>query len=275
MPTLIPRPVGFLLLAAAVAGALPAAAQTPETQYDAGSAQTERHDKNSTVTPGGKSIQGAGIGMDQAPKAPPANAKPPGKTSSGGAKNPAELARACYEQLSSAAMKGQNSKSDFKPRGRLICWIAYPEGNAKNVYQYEDGSFLSGAWYTQSKVAFRGAAQMFADKFNDQKILKQKVTGYYSAPTKWMSDGYGAYMDNLAPAKIPDEVHWKIKISGGYTMEFDHGNSRDCIFSGNGIYTLSGNGHTLNIPANQNSAKPYKGMCTCIRCDCARAEAPL
>ncbi|MEA3307376.1 MAG: hypothetical protein U9Q34_06290 [Elusimicrobiota bacterium] len=145
-------------------------------------------------------------------------------------------------------------------RGGLFCWVT-PAG--KRVFQYDDGMFGDGAWLKQTKRAFPGAARLFADKFNDDKILGQKVTGYRSRVMSYIGGGrYGTYVYGGA-APIPDAVHWDIYISGGYKIEFDHSNTRDCIYSGNGVYYLSGNGHSVAIPAQTGS---YNGMPTCIRC---------
>ena len=139
--------------------------------------------------------------------------------------------------------------------------------NLKNVHQWSDGAFPTGEWYENAKRAFPGASLKFADETGDQAILQQTITGYRSVVTKYMSPGVGAYMDNSEPAAIPDEVHWTIEISGGYKWEFDHGNKRDCIFSGNGVTYLSGNGHTVTLPAQQSGEFRYKGRPVCLRCD--------
>jgi hypothetical protein len=71
-------------------------------------------------------------------------------------------------------------------------------------------------------------------------------------------------MDTREPATVPDEVHWVIEISGGYTWEFDDGAKRDCIYSGNGVAYLSGHGHTITTQAQQDAM--YKGRPICLRC---------
>jgi hypothetical protein len=134
----------------------------------------------------------------------------------------------------------------------------------KNVHQWSDGAFARGEWLENAKRVFPVAAQKFADETGDTGILKQRVTGYRAKVLKYMNPGMGAYMDNHEPAPVPDEVHWTILISGGYEWEFDHGNTRDCIFSGNGVAYLHGNGHSITTVANGDAL--YKGKPICIRC---------
>ncbi len=144
-------------------------------------------------------------------------------------------------------------------RGNLMCWIT---AGGKHVFQFDDGMFADGNWRKPAERALPGAAQLFADKFGDDNIIGKQVTGYKATPLSYMPE-HGTYVETGGPSRIPDRVQWEIFIQGGYKMEFAHSSTRDCIYSGNGVYYLSGNGNTVAIPAQTGS---YKGMVTCIRC---------
>jgi len=172
-------------------------------------------------------------------------------------KLPFEDFKGCYDTLSAAAMKAESVKA-LQNRGKLICWKA----PGKNVYQYDDGSFIDGTWYQQTVQAFKGASRKYQDALGGNPVGAEPL-GYKTWVMSYFKET-GAYVNTFKPARIPDEVRWVVYFSGGYRITFDHGNSRDCIFSGNGIYTLSGPQGSINLPAQ--GCDNYNGRNTCIRC---------
>ncbi|MFC1679605.1 hypothetical protein ACFL2T_05290 [Elusimicrobiota bacterium] len=266
-----PSPHPFLAAALIVAFAL-AAGHAADPPPDPTGEESASELEPDTGTPaegatGGASIDGTGISQDgksaDPPPTPKASAKPQESSVSVRPFQALQDTKACYDTLKAdrdAVAQGVDEGAKaLQSKGRLICWVT---GNGKHVNQYEDGSFLDGKWHRQAKLASRGAALMFQDKFGGN-AARQRVRGYKTRVRTHFNTP-GAYMDTLAPARIPDSVEWTIYLTGGYKMTFAHSNSKDCIYSGNGVYTFSGGGKSLAIPAQ--SCNVYRGLKTCIRC---------
>lgn len=153
--------------------------------------------------------------------------------------------------------------------GRLIQWHT---SSGKRVVQYEDGEFEGEFWTGRCRECWDGWRAKYKDTHPASSVDKYAFSHLETRVDSTFDPG-GTFVDTGERTAVPDNVHfWARSVNeetgkddDKYYVEFDYGNCRDAVWSGNGKLYMYGPEGLLLFSAQCRGDNDYKGMKTCLR----------